>query len=139
MWTYSGDANLENGGVFYKLDPSDIQYGYCEAVRITPCSDAGCQDNAFWIERLTVNGFDDEKRIKNGLDCCGFTDNQPSDEIKAYALVCYGYYDVNSAKIVQIGRKDKYHGGEFITPDVVLRSNASLKNYVKKHFLNAGY
>jgi hypothetical protein len=49
---YSGDLNIEHGGFFYTLDNFDR--GYVDAVRVTPCSDAGGPDNVFWIECLSV-------------------------------------------------------------------------------------
>lgn len=56
-WFYSGDADIENGGFFYDLSNFD-DLGYAQAVRVTPCSDAGGPDNVFWVEMLSVNTGD---------------------------------------------------------------------------------
>ena len=49
-WVYSGDMNLECGGMFYKYEGGD----YCEAVRVIPASDMGGPDNLFRIETGTI-------------------------------------------------------------------------------------
>jgi hypothetical protein len=53
VWHYSGDVDIAYGGMFYNLD--DIENGYANAVRVTPCADAGGPDNMWWVERITIN------------------------------------------------------------------------------------
>lgn len=52
-WHYSGDVNIEHGGMFYNL--STFGEGYVSVVRCQPCTDAGGPDNCFWVEQLTAN------------------------------------------------------------------------------------
>jgi hypothetical protein len=53
VWHYSGDVDIAYGGMFYSMD--DIAQGYANAVRVTPCADAGGPDNMWWVERITIN------------------------------------------------------------------------------------
>jgi hypothetical protein len=96
VWHYSGDVNIEHGGMFYSL--ANFEFGYVDAVRVTPCSDAGGPDNVFWVEQLTINVGDampfqgvgcsvaerrahrvlhDQEtkeldRIERAMECCGW-------------------------------------------------------------------
>ena len=49
---YSGDVNVEYGGMFYRLD-TWID-GYVDVVRVVSCTDAGGPDNMWWVETLSV-------------------------------------------------------------------------------------
>lgn len=53
VWHYSGDVNIEHGGMFYNL--ATWEDGYVECWRCQPCSDAGGPDNMYWIEHLSVS------------------------------------------------------------------------------------
>lgn len=153
---YQGDVNLENGGVFFKLDRKDWdEYGYTSAVRVTPCGDAGAQDNAFWIEELTINKPEGD-RLKECLKCFGWLSQQEDGSIiishsgdvvakpgtDAHRLavmdacVGYGYYDVINRETVQIGKEADSGSEADVEPDTVLRANTSLKNYVRRFWVN---
>ena len=137
-WYYSGDINLEYGGLFYRLD--NIKWGYADALRVTPCSDAGGQDNAYWIEELTVNLPDDKRhpeRREDILASCGI-DTLPKGRAGLHMLVdaCVGYgsYDIEQSDVVQIGKAPDVVGTrcDIVRPTVILRGNASLRRYVRK-------
>ena len=140
-WYYRGDINPEYGGVWYRLD--NVQYGFADCVRITPCSDAGLPNNQFWVEILTVSLPDDDKMLRTVLDVCGRTVNDlPEDDSRWPQIIdaCmeYGEYYTNHQVIIQIGSKvcAYYHGREPpLPPDVTLRSDAHIENYVKRTFL----
>ena len=68
---YSGDSDPANGGVFYSVNSDDYRNGYIDAIRLQPCSDAGAQDNAFWLEYLTLSIPESPKDINETLRCCG--------------------------------------------------------------------
>jgi hypothetical protein len=152
---YQGDVNLEHGGVFFKLDRKDWdEYGYASAVRVTPCSDAGAQDNAFWIEELTINKPEGEC-LKEALKCCGwhlgegdvisadhssFGADPGTDTYRLIimeACVSYGYYDKLQGETVQIGKKADSGSEADVEPDTVLRANASLEHYVRREWVRS--
>lgn len=151
---YSGDVNIEHGGTWYKIDPTGWdEYGYCSAIRVTPCSDAGAQSNAWWIEELTVIKPRSEEELKNVLSCCGWiheddrgivlshgakeTVVKPGTKeyrrLIAECCVGYGIYDVDRSETVQIGQhaEDSNEHAE----KTILRANASLERYVKRNFV----
>lgn len=69
-WEYSGDTNLEYGGVF--IDVTDWRRGYCSAVRVTDL-DSGCGFvGAVMIEHITINGTDDAEIIRRAYASCGW-------------------------------------------------------------------
>lgn len=148
VWHYSGDVNIEHGGYFYNLD--NWQYDYVEMVRCVPCSDGGGPDNQFWVEDLTVNlphGVTkletDAARVKMILDCGMDMDEYAgcTERVQRHWLVdaClqYGKYDTNTTFEVQVGKEidPSWSGREFVAlqgSDLnVLRSNASLRNWVR--------
>lgn len=140
---YSGDINIEHGGVLYSL--ANAHYHYADAVRVTAVSDAGGPDNQFWVERIVVNFPTDPDGVKQVLDCIGVT----MEEYKALsrarrlhalvdACIAYGKYDQDKSEVVQVGAKvdpfwsAEHHGGfDPVKVDVVLRGNASLKRYAR--------
>lgn len=137
---YSGDINIEYGGMFYTL--KDWKWGYVNVVRVTPCSDAGGPDNCFWVDRLTVNIREGEK-LRPIIETMGHVGN-PEWHDKGMtpaqwchylvdAHVAYGAYDTDSSTMVRIGKPDPFYSGregEFV-PDIILRGNTSLRNYVR--------
>lgn len=153
---YIGDINVEHGGTWFKIDPRDWdEHGYCSAVRVTPCSDAGLQENAWWIEELTVLNpdGDDMKRV---LSCSGWSIDPDDGSIiscsgnvvarkgtaafrqaLAEACVSYGKYDVEHSITVQIGKEPEDSSECPAHADRVLRANASLERYVRREFLRS--
>lgn len=99
-WHFCGDVNLEHGGIFYKLDPDDLQYGYCDAIRVTDL-DSGCGfRGAVMIEHITVLWLDDLEKINQGLDCCGWDCDtmaglEPATRVGMIVdgAIAYGNYD----------------------------------------------
>ena len=144
-WRYSGDVNLEQGGVFYNL--AGWSNGYADAVRVTPCSDGGGQDNAFWVEALTVIIPESEldRRWGDVLRSCGWVE-LPGDTLAqrksafVEAAVGYGLYDPancypeSQSEVVQIGVVADHCGlrSEVVKPTVILRGNASLRRFVDR-------
>lgn len=129
---YSGDINIEYGGVFYTLE--NWQWGYVDAVRVTPCSDAGAADNCYWVEELTVNLREGEA-LSNILRTCGWTvEDLPKGARRRHCLIdahiAYGAYDVQGSEVVQVGAKQSPHGKP-IEADRILRANASLRRYAR--------
>lgn len=145
-WKYSGDVNLQYGGVFW--NPEGAQFDSVEAVRITPCSDAGGPDNIFWIERLSVNLPDDDHTIADVLSICGYSFDGYKGYTKAERLsmlvdacIAYGKYDTQDGETVKIGKDDPFFTdtrGEWkaFRVDTQLRGGSSLRNYVKRKYLN---
>lgn len=150
-WVYSGDVNLEYGGVFYKIDPADWdRYDYCTAVRVDPCSDAGGPDNCWWVEELTVTRPKGDK-LKDVLSVDSYSLTEDGNHVKvgddviniytpqgrriiAECCVAYGLYDKDRGITIQIGAKQS-DCKEKVTPDEILRGNSKLENYVKREWL----
>lgn len=143
-WRYFGDVHLSEGGVFLRIEPDGLANNYADAVRVTPCSDAGGPDNMWWVEALTVllpeQKDPDFARV---LDSCGMTKVPGGSALqRAYALaemcVQYGRYDPAncfpnaSSETVQIGAISAFdkERKEEIRATVVLHGNASLRKYV---------
>jgi hypothetical protein len=157
---YIGDINPENGGVWYNVNRKDWQeYGYGQAVRLTPCSDAGLQTNAFWIERvqilnpmhpdfkrhnvesvLSVHGWklDSDGNLRTGQ--LGLPIRKGTAAFRqaiAECCVSYGLYDNEYSECVQLGPVplDCSDRESPAVPDVTLRGNASIARYVQREHL----
>lgn len=94
-WLYSGDTNLEYGGVF--IDLSEWDYGYCPAVRVTDLDNCGFR-GAVIVEHIVILGIDDRDRIKKALKSCGIgkingLSKQNLRLMIAEALMMYGFFD----------------------------------------------
>jgi hypothetical protein len=133
---YSGDVNIEHGGVFYCLDSWKL--GYVDALRVTPCSDAGGPDNIFWIEELTVN-IREGTELDRIFACVGMYHKSDMPKGASYrhamvdAHIYYGAYDIESSYTVQIGPDDEFYDGrEKITPDYFLRASVNLRKLARR-------
>jgi hypothetical protein len=136
-WNYSGDVNIEHGGYFWREDGAS---DYVLVVRVTPCSDGGGPDNLFNIEQGAIYLPDDERRDKalSTIDVHRL-DASRSDLVEAF--LAYSGIDrdfTNSETIVRVGPVDKFpkQDGWNPAPHKILRSNASLRRYVEREFLN---
>lgn len=154
-WHYVGDVNLENGGYFWREDDAD---DYVCVVDVTPCADAGGPSNLFHVETGSIYiPVNDRQSLFDALDCCGWklADNgdvilydgdvlpQKSKRWRAYVVeACKAYHGLErglgECVVVQIGKDE----GPFVSngwspnPDVILRGNAKLENYVRREFLD---
>ena len=137
---YSGDVNLQHGGTFYSVDTFD-KWGYVDALRVTPCSDADGPDNLFWFEQLSVNVERSADDIESALNCIG----QTPESLKAMkpaqrrhvvidACIAYGFYDVTNSETVKVGGPKTEHleyRGQAYNVHTTLRGNASLMRYAR--------
>ena len=98
-WIYSGDGNLEYGGVF--IDLSTWDDGYCYAVRVTDLDGGIGFRGASIIEHVTVLGMHDRERVRSALNCAGlrFRRGENTKQQVRFAIVeallSYGFYDVD--------------------------------------------
>jgi len=95
-WVYSGDGNLEYGGLF--VDLSTFDEGYCNAVRVTDLNSACGFRGAVLIEHVVIHGTKDAQRIRQALRCCGMSrfrgmSKEAMRHAIADALCSYGYCD----------------------------------------------
>ena len=147
---YFGDVNIEYGGLFYEV-ANWVKEGYANAIRVTPCTDAGGPDNLFWVDELTVcrpsynyiTHESAEDRLQRAMDSCGPSVEEYAKLTKAqkvHAEICacvgYGLYDQMGSEMVQIGagRSPFFnYRGEWQDPkpDRVLRGNTSLRRYAR--------
>ena len=134
---YSGDLNIEYGGLFYSLQT--WQWDYVNVLRVTPCNEAGGPDNCFWVERLTVNIRKDSAKQQSALDVLGVG----ADQFKAMkraakrhvlidAHIAMGFYDTDQSSMVRIGMHVDSRDTDQFKPDTVLRGNTSLMRYARE-------
>jgi hypothetical protein len=138
-WHYTGDVSIEHGGTFYHFD--DFKYGYVNAWRVQPCSDAGGPDNEFWIEELTViidpHGSTQRRQC---MACVGLTTAQLHEATRYQrrhmlfnAALSYGRYDQLRTTHIRIGKKAPYdQGWDDTTTPVQLPHNTSLYRLMRR-------
>lgn len=132
---YFGDVSIEYGGYFYCLD--SWQYGYVDALRVTPVSDAGGPDNVFWIEGLTVN-IPKGDRLRGALDCVGIESlaslpRATRRHAIVHACIGYGLYDADALATVQVGPDDPFYGGrERFEVTHYLRASVNLRKLARR-------
>lgn len=156
-WNYSGDMNLTEGGFYWREDDAD---DYVLAVDVTPCADAGGPSNLFHIESGSIFlPVDDLVRLRDALSCCGWDVDDAGNIVGNGAdaarkgsrewrwrvvEACKAYHGLDrgvwgGCTVVQIGPAEEdawtRGGGWSPEPDVVLRGNAKLENYVRREFL----
>jgi len=132
-WNYCGDVNLECGGFFWR-ETDDIESVEC--IDIIPCSDAGGPDNKFVIEFGYINTFENLSKLESALNVIGMNIENASRFDIIYAFKAYSGIDSHSHVCVQIGKnEDDNPNGWNPVADHVLRSNAKLKNFVRREFL----
>lgn len=134
-WKYSGDINLEYGGLFWREDGAD---DYVLAVQVTPCSDAGGPNNLFWVEVGSIYLPNDYEKRRRALDCIGVHPNEATRYSLVEAFLAYSGIeaDYDGRHVVQIGKAEsasREWGGTEVTDQ--LRGNASLTRFVRKSFL----
>jgi uncharacterized protein (TIGR02996 family) len=134
-WTYSGDVNLEEGGVFFDL--STFKDGYVDAVRVEPVEIRGLS-GAFWISRVVVNGTDDPERIAHAIRHCGHEEFEMCGEEYRQgcivdALLSYGDYEVDNTESVQTEDDEPMECDGWRAEKRI--SNTSLEEYVVSAFL----
>lgn len=150
-WNYSGDVDLEYGGLFWREAGA---HEYVEAVRVTPCSDAGGPNNVFHVESGSI--YMPRERYGAALDTCGYKvgrawetgaqvidgtgkalDARASRALIVDAFACYHGVERDSEYMLRIGKVDPGASGwgSDCEPDFVLRAGSSLKNFVRREFL----
>lgn len=86
---YSGDCNVEYGGLFFS-SADWKENGYADALRITDLDSACGFTGGILIERITILRPDD---IQSCLDCCGWIPEEATVEMEIDACMSYGHYD----------------------------------------------
>lgn len=125
-WNYFGDVNLEYGGYFYKAS----EWDYADVIEVMPCSDAGCQGNAWWVSQGIVTLEVSDETLNSALSSIGFS-GEVTDNVRVEALVAYCGIERDCPDVVQIGPDDAY-ARNLVEPSIRLRSNATLENFVRK-------
>jgi len=93
---YTGDVNLEYGGLFLSL--TGWEYGYATFLEVIDLDSACGIDNCCLVQAGTIM-VDDQEIVTQALHCCGWTDaDLPKDEhgrklMIAEACHSYGHYD----------------------------------------------
>lgn len=128
-WQYSGDMNIEEGGLFFREDDAD---DYVLAIRVTPCSDAGGPSNLFHIETGSIYFSPD--RLESALDVIGVKPADATVADKAIAYCAYHGIDrdsYNGERVVRIGDAEEENpNGWNPEPDDILPEGSKLADYV---------
>lgn len=161
-WIYTGDINIEHGGMFYFEDGPDASPDSMSVVVVTPASDGGGMDNRFLIERGSVYmPNDDIERMNVAASICGYTVNADkslsnqsypdegpfefqSPEWRIRMLDSWkAYWGLDGADswVVQVGteKPDPNFRTQFLDeaePAYQLRRNVKLYKWVEKEFCN---
>jgi hypothetical protein len=157
-WKYTGDRNIEYGGMFYNDEGPDSMPDYIEVVTVTPASDGGGPDNVFLIERGSIYmPNDDLARMRRTASICGLTldDDKAMDDNgtaryefqspawRARMLDAWRAYhgiDGPDTWVVRVGPRDKdTDDSGWLSqhePDFKLRSNVNLKRWIEDEFCN---
>lgn len=134
-WHYSGDINLEYGGIFIQ-DSGYPDHVY--AVEVIAGSDLGFADCQFIVNRGSIYIGTDKEDIKRALECSRlYESDKPDWKQIALAMNAYRGMDIEDQNTYQIGKltnydPDKAH--EF-NPDYQLRGNTSLRRFIRTEFL----
>lgn len=136
-WNYSGDVNLEYGGMFWKWDGGP---DYVLAVEIVPYSDMGGPNNVFIVENGSIYLPLDVDARNDALDTIGYSARPAPLWALVDAFRAYHGIDRDAwrgGETVQIGKTDPFWDkrGPEPEPDKILRSNASLAKYVARKYL----
>lgn len=149
-WNYSGDMNLEHGGFFWKVTPGD---DFAEAVEVIPHSDVGGPDCMWWVHKGSIYLPEDMDKRRSALACCGYSLTDTGDVEDGTGTVYsldtldgmtllvdafnayHGIERDHVDTVVQIGKLTDYDPDPVAEPDVILRGNAKLRNYVRRAFL----
>lgn len=128
---YNGDINIKHGGYFYCIDT--LKWDYVDAVRVTPCSDAGGPDNMFWVERLMIHIQRDEARLRSILETSGYEGEEITDALLVEAHIADGsHVEVDTSECIRIGPRDPlFNGREEFAATHNLRGNTSLRRYAR--------
>jgi len=156
-WKYTGDMNLEHGGLFFKLPdahPLDGDaYDTVEAVEVIDVSSAvGGPDCIHRIERGIIymprhlwqdalRGCDWMHR-KDGQGRDVIFDGQDEHPVDGEGLIflvdafrSYSGIENPDTATVQIGKLTAYDPEPIYEPDTFLRGNTKLTNYVEREWL----
>lgn len=153
-WNYSGDINLEHGGLFWR-EPEEGFTDYVEAVEVIPVSDMGGPDNEWLILRGSI--YMPREKYGWALETCGYKLAASGKSLLAYASdpipvaskqglavlvnAFRAYYGIDepSKYGVRIGKtepQNNWRGGyDAMGIDYELRGNSSLLRFVRREFL----
>lgn len=131
-WHYTGDINLEHGGLFINMN---FDCDYADVVRVTPMSDAGGPDNVWWVEAGSVSMPSKLEELEQVLKYSGLKLENVllHPEMIVEAIVAYKGLEVDAIETVQIGPTQESKAK--VTATVQLRNRSKLENYVRREFL----
>lgn len=135
-WSYTGDVGIRHGGHYWRRDETDERSFH--VVKVDPYSDQGGPDNLFKVTVGTLAVPDDAGELAQVAALVGDKPDTIRDSELVVGLLGWGRtWDADAEYVVRVGPVDEFWSGrrELPDPDAVLRSNASLRNYVVKEFL----
>lgn len=118
--------------MFYRLD--EYANGYVDCVKVTPCSDAGAEDNRYWIESGCVNLQPlDEAKAMQEYSLPELPDAESLRHMRVdYSANYYGV-EVSESLVLQIGPDQESR--ESVAADRKVRAGTDLAKYVVRNFL----
>jgi hypothetical protein len=137
-WTYTGDVNIEHGGLFLKTaDLSQLDGDEFDWVEYVECRGADGCDNQYAVENGVI--YCPAKKLPTvekmveeyGAD---ILEHQGNTLLWRQLQVEYvrGYYgtETNDRYFVQLGKNPDEYASNPETADVVLAHNAKIENYL---------
>lgn len=94
-WEYTGDMNLEYGGLYWRPGTRDTfpEMDYVEAVEVLPVSDMGGPDNVYIITTGSIYLGEDNR--DSALSCCGYSWAEDENGLGYVLDTMGGAYPVN--------------------------------------------
>lgn len=136
VWNYTGDLNLEYGGLFWLYDP--IMPDCVEAVEVEP--DDRC-DRVF-IKTWGSIYFSPD-RWNSALECIGDGERIGPPQLIEVVRAFHAYHGIDpmtfaGTEILQIGEMTEFDSEPMIEPDRIYHGNWKLKNIIRnEHGIDA--
>lgn len=135
-WKYSGDLNLECGGFYWREhgEPDSV-----EAIRVTPCSDAGGPDNLFHFEFGSI--YMPEDKLADALSTIGMEPDKADRDSIIYAFQAYSGLErdaMGGERVIRIGPDESDYArsnGWNPEPDFILRAGTDLRKWVERNWV----
>lgn len=134
-WHYDGDVNIREGGFYWRNDAYDENQVH--VVQVVPSKDSGGPDNLFrlLVGIVDMSGYE---RRATALSMAGLNAESAARWEVVSAFVAVHGVEPDEDYFIRIGKPDPYHvaRGDDPEPDVILRSNTSLRKWVTREYLH---
>ena len=136
-WNYSGDVSIRHGGMYWRDD--NVSDDQVHLVEVSPLSDEGGPDNLFRVRVGMLHIPDNAETLEKAHSVTGSDPATASREETVLAMRSWQDMDADEVFVLRIGTPDQFWSGREENnpePVVVLRSDASLRNWIKREYLH---